>query len=45
MSTKSKNKLEIKFNIKKQIITAIIIITSGIVLELIIALISQLFRK
>lgn len=42
----SKNKnLEFKFNIKKQIITAFIIITSAVLLELIIALVSQLFRK
>ncbi len=44
MSNKNK-KIEIKFNIKKQIITALIIIISGITLEFLIALLSQLFRK
>lgn len=34
-----------KFNIKSEIIIAIIIITSGIALEFMIALISQLFRE
>jgi len=45
MKKGNKNNNKEKFNIKKQIIIALIIIVSGISLELIIALISQLFRK